>query len=264
MHGVSAERIDLDRYFARVGFGGANAPTLETLHAIHLAHATTIPFENVDVLRGEAILLDLPSLQKKLIDARRGGYCFEQNLLLADVLEQLGFAITRLLARVTWGVTHDLPRTHMLLKVDIDGRAFIADCGFGGWGLLAPLALMSEEPQDQFGWRFRLRNEQHVWHLEGWLDRWDPLYAFTLEPQLPVDFEPANWFVSTHPQSRFVQTLTAQLPTPAQRYVLRNREFTTYTATDRQTRELADEAEVREIFARYFALPLPAGVGLRR
>lgn len=256
--------IDLDRYFARIGYQGDRTPTLETLQAIHLAHATTIPFENVDSLRGEPVLLDLASLQRKLVDARRGGYCFEQNLLLAAALEQLGFNVTRLLARVTWGGARNLPRTHMLLKIDFGDQSFIADCGFGGWGLLTPLALAAEEPQEQFGWRFRLRREQDTWRLEGWLDGWDPLYAFTLEPQLPVDFEPANWYVSTHPQSRFVQTLTAQRPTLRERYVLRNREFTVYTTTGQQTRELADDGEILAVLAEHFALALPAGLALRR
>ena len=256
--------IDLDRYFARIGYQGDRAPTLETLQAVHLAHATTIPFENIDSLRGEPVLLDLASLQRKLVDARRGGYCFEQNLLLAAVLEQLGFTVTRLLARVTWGGARNLPRTHMLLKIDFDDRSFIADCGFGGWGLLTPLALVAEESQEQFGWRFRLRSEQDVWRLEGWLDGWDPLYAFTLEPQLPVDFEPANWYVSTHPESRFVLTLTAQRPTLRERYVLRNREFTVYTPTGQQTHELANDGEVLTVLAEHFALALPPGMALRR
>jgi N-hydroxyarylamine O-acetyltransferase len=152
----------------------------------------------------------------------------------------------------------------MLLKVDLDERSFIADCGFGGWGLLTPLALVADEAQDQFGWQFRLLREHDTWKLQGWLDGWDPLYEFTLEPQLPVDFEPANWYVSTHPESRFVLTLTAQRPTPSERYVLRNREFVIYTPSGQQTRQLADDREVLAVLAEYFSLALPSGLTLRR
>jgi N-hydroxyarylamine O-acetyltransferase len=123
---------------------------------------------------------------------------------------------------------------------------------------------VAEEPQEQFGWQFRLRNEQDIWRLEGWLDGWNPLYAFTLEPQLPVDFEPANWYVSTHPESRFVLTLTAQRPTLRERYVLRNREFTVYSTAGQQTRELVDDREVLAVLAEHFALALPPDMTLRR
>src|SRR5438093_5316594 len=102
----------------RIEYAGSLAPSRQTLDALHLAHATHIPFENLDVLLGRPIRLDLDGLQAKLVRGRRGGYCFEQNLLFAAVLERLGFRVTRLAARVRYGTTRLLPRTHMLMKVD--------------------------------------------------------------------------------------------------------------------------------------------------
>src|SRR2546422_1681671 len=118
--------IDLDAYFTRIGYAGVRRPTMETLRALHLAHATHISFENLDVLLGRPILLDLESLQAKLVRGRRGGYCFEQNALFAAVLERLGFTVTRLAARVRMGVTRVLPRTHMALAVEVDGGSWLA------------------------------------------------------------------------------------------------------------------------------------------
>src|SRR4029434_8767102 len=95
---------------------------------------------NLDILLGRPIKLDVESLERKLIDGRRGGYCFEQNLLFSAVLEQLGFKVTRLMARVRYRTTALLPRTHMAVLVDLaDGKKWIADVGFGADGLLLPV-----------------------------------------------------------------------------------------------------------------------------
>src|SRR5438477_12188005 len=110
-------RSDLDAYLRRFEYGGSLKPTYDVLAALHLAHATHIPFENLDILLGRPIHLDLDTLQAKLVHGCRGGYCFEQNVLFAAVLEQLGFAVHRLAARVRYRAQHVLPRTHMLLEV---------------------------------------------------------------------------------------------------------------------------------------------------
>src|SRR5262245_17149912 len=97
------DKVDVGSYAARIGYAGDMAPTLETLKALHFAHSTSIPFENLDILMGRPISLELDWLQAKLIAGRRGGYCFEQNAYFATVLERLGFKVTRLAARVRFG-----------------------------------------------------------------------------------------------------------------------------------------------------------------
>src|SRR5579863_8510791 len=114
--------MDLQAYCARVGFSGALHPTAECLRELHLAHATHVPFENIDVLLRRPIRLDRDSLWKKLVKDRRGGYCFEQNALFAAVLEEIGFPVTRLAARVRLGAPGVGARTHMLLAVEADGQ----------------------------------------------------------------------------------------------------------------------------------------------
>jgi len=139
--------IDLAAYFERIGFSGPArpAPTLDTLRALHLLHPQTIPFENLDVLIGRPVRLDLESVQRKLVESRRGGYCYEHNLLFRSVLQTLGFRVRSFAGRVLWG--RDAPempaRTHMLLLVDLDEGTFLTDVGFGGMTLSAPLALQT-------------------------------------------------------------------------------------------------------------------------
>lgn len=254
----SESAIHLERYFSRIGFTGTPSVNLETLRALHLAHVAHIPFENVDVLLGRGIRIDTASVQAKLVDARRGGYCFEQNGLFSRVLEQIGFPITRLSGRVRYGTDRLLPRTHMVLTAEADGRRWLCDVGFGGWGLFEPLELVADRETKQFGWTLSLRREGEAWVLHcaepfGGQDQ----YAFTLEPHFPVDYEPANHYCATHPDSRFTQTLVVQRATPKERYFLRNREFVVVNPQSEVCHELPDDAALLKIMAEYFNLSLP-------
>jgi len=257
--------FDLEAYFARIGFTGRAVPDAATLHALHLAHATHVPFENLDVLLGRPIRLDLASLQAKIVGARRGGYCFEQNALFATALEAIGFKLTRLVARVRFNFKTVMPRTHMLLRVEAEGGPWMADVGFGGWGLLQPIPLVSEHVTTQGVWNYRLvREGDDTWVFQNiecpfGLDQ----YAFTLEPQLPIDYEPASHYCSTYPESRFVQTLTAQLPGLESRIMLKNRELFHVTAEGSKPEELPDGAAIRRVLAERFGLVIPDGEPLR-
>ena len=156
---LSDPTLDLDAYLARIAYAGTLDPTLETLKALHFAHTSAIPFENLDILLGRVISLNLADLQAKLVTSRRGGYCFEQNALFAAALESLGFDVIRLAARVRFGTTEIRPRTHMLLEVRVDHELWLADVGFGCSSPLYPVRLRQGEPEQQGGWSFRVRNE---------------------------------------------------------------------------------------------------------
>lgn len=251
--------LDLDAYLERIGYQGSLQPSIQTLLALHLAHTTHVPFENLDVLLGRPIRLDLEGLQAKLVRDRRGGYCFEQNLLFAAVLEHLGFRLDRLAARVRYRTDHVLPRTHALLRVEAGGQDWLADVGFGAEGLLLPVPLILEQECEQFAWRFRLREDDGYHVLQSGLGTgWQDLYVFSHEPQHLVDFEVANYYVSTHPSSIFVKMLTAQRVTPEARHVLRNREYGIETSGQRTTRTIADD-ELGGILSEVFGLVFPPG-----
>jgi N-hydroxyarylamine O-acetyltransferase len=255
--------IDLDAYFDCIGYGGPRDATLATLTAIHQRHAGAIPFENLDVLLGRSIRLDPVALERKLVHDQRGGYCFEQNGLLREVLRALGFRVTPLIARVRWQVPDHVvtPFTHMLLRVDIGARPFLADVGFGSRSLLAPLAL--EFNREQSGWLEPRRLVQRgplVVHQAGTNGAWADLYQFTLDEAPAIDFELGNWYTSTHPQSRFKLNLAVARAGEGCRYALLNREFTTRRADGRsEQRELATPDELLEVLANFFGLHFPPG-----
>ena len=251
--------MQLDAYLQRIGYAGDLRPSAAVLEALHLAHATHIPFENLDILRGLPIRLDLESLQRKLVDARRGGYCFEQNLLFAAVLEEVGFAVTRLAARVRYRTTDAsfLARTCCCWSIPTraDGSPTSAlaprDC-------CSRCRLIRARSRSSLRGRIAWRRRGPEWvlqskHAEGWAD----MYGFTLEPQLQVDYEVANHFTSTHPESRFVKGLTVQLPTPEARTALRNRELSVDDGQTMTARVLGDAEEIRRAIEETFGLPAP-------
>jgi N-hydroxyarylamine O-acetyltransferase len=251
--------IDVDAYLARIGYRGHVDPTLATLAGLHLAHATHTPFENLDILLGRPIRLDLEGLQSKLVAGRRGGYCFEHNTLFAAVLRTVGFTVTPLAARVRLGATRVGPRTHMLLRVDIDGLPYLADVGFGGESLLQPLPLALGVEAHDHGRVFRLAADAGLHVLQVCRDEssWHDLYAFTLEPQFPADYEVANYYTSTHPSSIFVRQPFVQLATPAASYLLLGRRLSVRQAGQVTSRDLDDDAELLRVLGETFGLAFP-------
>jgi N-hydroxyarylamine O-acetyltransferase len=257
--------IDLDAYLDRIAYVGPREATIATLTAIHEAHAVAIPFENLDILLGRGIDLDLGVLERKLVAGQRGGYCFEQNTLFRAALEGLGFRVASLAARVRAGATVVRPRTHMLLSVDVEGEAFIADVGFGGDGPVHPLPLVEGRETWLGGFGYRLRREEETWVLEGNSEgTWGDLYAFTLEPQHPVDFVVASHFTSTYPSSPFVNSLTAQRSWPERRLILRNRDLTLREGGVATSETIRDPEHLLEVLRERFGLAFPAGTRFAR
>ena len=255
--------FDLDAYLDRIGRPPIGAADIATLSALHLAHVSSIPFENLAVLWQRGIALAAASLQAKLVRGGRGGYCFEQNRLFALALEALGFDVVPLAARVRYRATRLLPRTHQLLLVTIAGTRYVADVGFGGNTLLAPLPLVVDEPVAQHAWRYRLAREGGAFVLQFETGEWFlDLYAFTLDPAAPPDLEMANWYVSTHPASRFVTTFTVQLATPAARRVLQNLDYTEDRGGGDVRTTPIDRDALPALLRGTFGLRLPAGVPL--
>jgi N-hydroxyarylamine O-acetyltransferase len=257
--------LDLDTYLARIGERAPLAPALEGLVRLHRAHCAAVPFENLDILLGRPIALDLPALAAKLVRARRGGYCFEQNTLFRAAIEALGFCVSSLGARVRTGTTEVRPRTHMLLRVDLPEGAFVADVGFGADGLVHPIPL-AEGSETWVGFvGHRLRREGELWVLEGNTDgTWTDLYAFTLEPHYPVDFVMANHFTSTYARSPFVLNLTAQRSWPERRAILRNRDFVVREGGGAVRTSVRDPEHLLEVLASHFNLVFPAGTRFRQ
>lgn len=236
-----SERLDVDAYLQRIDHAGQLSPSAGTLRALHRAHLAAIPFENLDIVLGRTIPLDIDSLQDKLVERGRGGYCYEHNLLFAAVLERLGYAVTRLVARVR--PDRSASRTHMLLRVDVDGASWIADVGFGG-AVLEPLPLQHDTVARQGEWAYRLHiADDGVWLLQSLRpDGAVNLYSFTLEGQRRVDYDIINHYTSTHPNSPFTERVVAMRIEDGAHHALVNRQLTTtYPNGDTDRRSVAGE-----------------------
>lgn len=199
--------FDLSTYLNRIGLRG-DEPT--SLAAVHRAHATTIVFENFEPSNGRPIVLDPDSLADKIVVRGRGGYCFEQNLLLKAALESMGLGqVDLMLARVRiGGLGDDRPLNHLLLRVSEGGRPWLADVGFGGGGLLDPVPFEIGVETDQSGWCYRLVEDGPELVLQVFQDDvWIDMYGFVPRAVPMVDVEVNNWYTATHPASSFVTGL---------------------------------------------------------
>lgn len=200
--------LDFDAYLRRIGLAPEDAPSWQ---AVHRAHATAIPFENLDSHLGIPVSLEQADLERKLVDDRRGGYCFEHNLLLASAYEHMGLQVEPMLARVRVGgaPAGTRPAGHLVLRVtDGDGAHWHADVGFGLGTLLEPIPFGPTGVHEQSGWSFRVIEDgddlvlQTLSH-EGWSD----VYSFPPRPAFRVDIEVSNWWICTNPASPFVSGL---------------------------------------------------------
>ena len=258
--------IDLEAYFRRVGYDGPREPSLDTLRALHELHPQAIPFENLDPLLGRPVRLDPASLQAKLVDGGRGGYCFEQNLLFAAALRTLGFAVQEGTARVRWSLPPDVytPRVHAVLFVDVEGARYLVDVGFGGNVLTAPLRIGSGAEQTTPHEPARLVEEGPRTVVEGCLNGvWTPFYAFDFSETRVADYEMGNWFTSAHPNSIFVNGLLGARSEPGRRYAIRNNQLAVHAingGTQRQT--LSSAGEVRDALTDLFRIRLDRLDGL--
>jgi len=197
--------LDFDAYLRRIGLpdGGGIAE-------LHRAHVGSIPFENLDPHRGLGVSLASEDIERKLVAERRGGYCFEQNLLLKAALEELGAEVHAYLARVRWRANGAVrPRSHLVLRARRGGEDWHADVGFGLGTPLEPLPWGAGDEHEQSGWRFRIVREPHELVLQTLDDgEWADVYGFQPLPSPAVDLETSNWWVSTHPRSPFVSGLS--------------------------------------------------------
>jgi len=255
--------FDLDAYLERIGLRSGYDPTLETLRAVISAHCTAIPFENIDVLLGRPPQLDLASLQKKLVHEKRGGYCFEQNLLLRAALRALGFSASGLIARVVRGGPADAPRVacHMVVRVELPEGSFLVDAGFGNLTPTAPLAMRPTFEQETPHELMRLQPVGSELVLQAKIgDDWESQWRLCSHVPVDPDYEVANWFTATHPQSVFVNNMIVARPGPrGERHTFLNGRVTLYRADGTAERhQLADDASIADALRVRFGLALRA------
>jgi len=261
--GHMRDNFDLDAYFERIGHDGPKTTRLETLCALQRLHPQAIAFENLNPLLGWPVPLDSRSLQQKLVQQQRGGYCYEHNLLLKHALECIGFKVVGLAARVLWNHPEDAirPRTHMLLQVDIEDEIWIADVGFGGLTLTAPLRLVEHTPQATPHEAFRVTRLSGDYAVQAAVrGEWRTLYRFDLQEQVLPDYEVTNWYLSNHPESHFVRRLIAARTEPGRRYALSNNELALHEVGGETERsKLTTLNDLRGVLRETFRIVVPEG-----
>ena len=250
----------LPRYLARIGYAGPVAPTLEVLAALQAAHIAAIPFEAIDALTGAGIDIGAPAVDAKLIGQRRGGYCFEQNSLFLRALLAIGFDAEGLLGRVRWMLPDDAPptpRTHMVVRVRLGGRPWLADVGFGAAVPPQPLAMDSEEPQPTRHESYRVVRHGDAWQVAASIEgEWRTLYRLDHVAPPAIDYELGNWYTSAHPDSHFRHQLIAARTTAEARYGLRDNRLTVRLIDGRIDRRYLSADEIERALAEIFLLPV--------
>jgi N-hydroxyarylamine O-acetyltransferase len=229
---------------------------------LHALHPGKIAFENLSPFLGEPVKLDLASLEQKLVNGERGGWCFEHNVLFSHVLLAIGFKVTRLAARVRWNVPAEVTtaRSHMLMLVRLGDTDYVADVGFGGLTLTAPLRLAPGVEQTTRLEPHRITAANGGYILEARIaGEWQALYTFDLNEQQLVDYEVSNWYLSNHPQSGFVTGVMAARTDTDRRYALRNTRFAVHHANgETERRFLTRVDEYRATLENTFRIRLPA------
>lgn len=259
---------NLALYLQRLGFDAPPAPTLDTLRQLQLRHTGAFPFENLTTLSGEPVLIDLPSIEQKVLHDGRGGYCYELNNLFLALLQALGFNARGISGRVVMGQPEGAwtARTHRLSLVILDDVRYITDVGFGGMVPTAPLLL--DTPAEQSTPHEPYRIEQHA---DGYTLRanvageWRAMYIFDLQRQEDIDFAVGNWYVSTHPESSFARQLMVARTGDGWRRTLNNGSFAIHRmGGESERRQVTDVDELVGLLGCEFGIRVPEHATLKQ
>ncbi|HET9398002.1 MAG TPA: arylamine N-acetyltransferase [Sphingomicrobium sp.] len=252
--------VDLGAYFDRIGYSGPAEPTLAVLRKLTELHPAAIAFEAIDVLLDRGIDISPQAVDSKLIDRRRGGYCYEQNSLFARVLRAIGFEVDNLASHVRWMSepgTALPPLTHRVLRVTIDGVPWLADVGFGSCVPTAPLRMDVVDRQQTRHETYRIVRMGPQWLLQALVeDDWKPVYSIAAEPWLDRQYEMANWYTSTHPQSHFRHRLIVTRTTPEERYILADGRLTIRRPDGTSDKRYLDADGIMDALERVMLLPV--------
>lgn len=250
------EMFDLDSYLERIEYCGNKDASEETLRDLHIAHTLTVPFENLEVFYRRPVRLDEASLFRKIVESRRGGYCFEMNGIFSIALKRLGFKVNNLLARVTIDGSYYTTKTHQVILVETGSKRWLADVGFGNNGIIAPLLIEENTTQKQFAHTYRIVSDPEFGYVlqkkEG--DNYISLYAFTLDKCYPEDFEMSNHYTATFPESFFMKMRMCTMPTKEGRITLVDNQFKTVKNGFTEEKPVKNEDDFKRYLGEYFGL----------
>jgi N-hydroxyarylamine O-acetyltransferase len=249
--------MNIDAYLARIGLDHRPPPTLAGLTALHRAHLLAIPYENLDVQLGRPVTIERPPIFEKMVERRRGGWCYEMNGMLGWALGELGFRVTRATGAVVREMKGELAEgNHLVLRVELPEGLYLADVGFGD-GPRDPIPVRVGAFASH-GFHFGLsRVDENWWRFANDPRGGAPSFDFNLAPASEALLAEKCAMLQTSPQSPFVQNLVAQRHTPDGLAILRGRTLRTITGQGVDTRTLADEGELLATLREVFTLDVP-------
>ncbi|MEO3973373.1 arylamine N-acetyltransferase [Streptomyces sp. CAU 1734] len=245
----------MDAYLRRIGADRPDRAGLDALRDLQLRHLRTVPFENLSVHLGEEIVLAEDALVAKIVDRRRGGFCYELNGAFAALLRSVGFPVRLLQARVHGdGGELGVPYDHLALLVETgDGGRMLADVGFGDHAHF-PLAFDERGEQSDPAGVFRFAETEH-----GDLDLYRdgrPRLRLETRPQVLDDFRAGAWWHSTSPLSPFTRSPVCSRLTGDGRITLSGATLVTTVRGLRGEEPLEDDAAVLAAYRDHFGLSL--------
>jgi N-hydroxyarylamine O-acetyltransferase len=251
----------LNTYLNVVGFTNKVNTDFETLYELHRLHTLRFPFENITPFLHDKVSLEYEDVSRKFLDKSRGGYCFEQNLLFTEILKEIGFKVRPLGARVLWNQTYDLisRRSHMLEIVTVGTEEYLCDVGFGGLTLPTPIKFLTGVEQKTTHENYRISPLENDLKLEAMVEGgWKTLYRFDLTLHYPVDYEVANFYLYTHPESIFRNKLIASKLVSDGRYSFLNNQLSFYPLNGFPDKKVLNSPEeIRSVMKDVFSLSLP-------
>ncbi|PHZ85687.1 arylamine N-acetyltransferase family protein [Paremcibacter congregatus] len=233
---------------------------LTFLQNITAKHLSAYSFNNLAILLDPTgiLSLNLDDLTHKIVTQGRGGYCFEHNKLLFDVLQDLGFEVRAKLARVVYGRDADVPRSHRVTLVTLAAETYLVDVGFGAYTPLVPMPLSGAEVTCVNGARYRVKAlKQGEYQLEIVKDgAYFTLYHFDEGSYTESDFVVANYYTNCHPESKFVRELVMSRITKRETFLILQAMFSRITPAGRTDHVIADGQDLQRILKAYFDLDL--------
>lgn len=197
----------ISRFFQRIGMDPCTPieMTVDFLGKVQLHCVLNIAYENLDILENKPLQLTPDALYDKIVHRCRGGYCFELNGLLTQMLRAMGFEVSERFARFLRGETEVPMRRHRVTIVHMKDGDYLCDIGVGIISPRFPLRIEENTVQEQNGETYRFtKNARHGWILwDLHHGQWREYICFNDDRAFDVDFLQPSFYCEKHPASPF-------------------------------------------------------------
>ena len=240
-------------YFQELNIDPAQNPSLKLLQELQKKHIENFPFSNIDVILKKPISLESEDIFKKIVLEKRGGYCFEHNQLIYEVLEALGFNISISIARVLNNQKIDIPRTHRITHVRLDNKLYLIDVSFGSMSPKEPLEIVHSSQNK----KYQLSQKEQEFQLELKIDK-KPfiLYQFNLNHYTQADCVMGNFYSYCNPNAIFVNNIVISLQLPHVTLSYRNGSYHQISDNETKIKEIKTQSELYEMLKSDFNICL--------